>query len=393
MSNDNLLGQLSGLHQMMAELVESLPEADCYQSYNPQLAPLAWFLGRGMYIETYWLREIVQGDDDMTSRVREIFIPGILPSQEEWKRLPPKDHLLNWVMELQDENIMRLANPDQLPNHPLIENGRLLHLIIQGQAKVYEKMLQVLAERRLHQQSPYQVQKPLISRPPQADHTGISQGHYRIGAKSDPSAFDNEQPAQIVELSSFRIDRQPVGNSTFLAFIEAGGYENETYWSPTGWSWNLRSPNHPHSWRKDNDGHWFGNGINGQFDLIAEDPVTGVTHHEALAYANWVAGLGGELTGAVLQHEFQWEAATRTQGISDFGRVWEWCANTFEPYTGFQSTHYQEARTGGFDNHHFPLRGGSLHTQRALRRLSYRKAALPDADSLFSGIRLVYPAK
>ncbi len=51
MSNDNLLGQLSSLHQMMTQLVESLPETDCYQSYNPQLAPLAWFLGRGMYIE------------------------------------------------------------------------------------------------------------------------------------------------------------------------------------------------------------------------------------------------------------------------------------------------------------------------------------------------------
>ncbi len=342
---------------------------------------------------TYWLREIVQGDSDMTSRVRELFIPGILPSQEEWKRLPPKDHLLNWVMELQDENIMRLANPGSLPDHPLIANGRLLHLIIQGQAEVYEKMLQVLAERTLHQQGSYKVKNPLLSHLPQANHTGISQGHYRIGAKGDPAAFDNEQPAQIVELSSFRIDRRPVENSAFLAFIEAGGYEEEAHWSSAGWSWSCRALKHPRSWCQDDKGHWFGNGISGPFDLVAEDPVSGVTHYEASAYANWTASLGGELSGAVPQHEYQWEAATRTQGITEFGRVWEWCANTFEPYADFQATHYQEARTNSFDNHHFPLRGGSLHTQRALRRPSYRKAALPDADSLFSGIRLVYPPK
>lgn len=393
MSKENPLGQLSGLHQMMVELLESVPEVDAYRSYNPQLPPLAWLLGRGIYIETYWLREIVLKDDDMTSRVREIFIPGILPPQEMWRRLPPKDHLMNWVLELQDENIMRLANPGLLPHHPLIDNGRLLHLIIQGQAKVYEKMLQVLTERRLQMQESHRVEAPLSSQPPPADHTGISQGHYRIGAKSDPAAFDNEQPAQIVELSSFRIDRRPASNSSYLAFIEAGGYDNQAYWSKAGWGWNSRTANHPHNWRQDDQGHWFGTGINGPFDLIGEDPATGVTHHEALAYAAWVASLGGELSGAVLQHEFQWEAAARTQGISDFGRVWEWCSNIFEPYSDFQATRYLEARTPGFDHHHFPLRGGSLHTQRALRRLSYRKAALPETDNLFSGIRLVYPAK
>lgn len=394
MREHELLGQLSSLHEMMVQLFESLTDEECYRQFHPMLAPLAWYLGRGIYTETYWLREIVQGDSEMTARVREIFIPGVLPDQEQWKRLPPRDHLLNWALELQDENVMRLANPGALPQHPLLISGRLLHFIVQSQSEIYEQMLQVLSERRLEMDRSYQVKKRLIGRVPTADLLGVSQGHYRIGTGNDAAAFDNEQPAQLIQLSNFRIDRQPATNAAFLAFIEAGGYNNQAYWSDAGWQWNDReSQTHPHHWRRDNQNNWYGIGFNGPIDLIADDPVMGVTHHEAIAYANWVSTLGDELSGAALQHEYQWEVAVRTKVIQQFGRVWEWCSNIFEPYAGYIATNYQEAKTTTFDNRHYTLRGGSLHTQRALRRASYRNSALPETDYLFSGIRLIYPPK
>lgn len=393
MREHELLGQLSSLHEMMVQLFESLTEEECYSQFHPMLAPLAWYLGRGMYIETYWLREIIESDSDITARVREIFIPGVLPDQEQWKRLPPRDHLLNWALELQDENIMRLANPNALPRHPLLTSGRLLHFIVQSQSEIYEKMLQVLSERRLQIDKPYQVEKPLIGIAPTADHTGVSQGHYRIGASNDPAAFDNEQPAQLIQLSNFRIDRQPATNTAYLAFVEAGGYDNQEYWSDAGWKWNREGHTHPHHWCQDSRLNWYGVGFNGPVDLIPDDPVMGVTHHEATAYANWVSSFGGELSGAVLQHEYQWEVAIQTKVIKHFGRVWEWCSNIFEPYADYVATSYQEAKTTTFDNRHYTLRGGSLHTQRALRRTSYRNRALPETDYLFSGIRLIYPPK
>ena len=393
MREHELLGQLSSLHEMMVQLFESLTEEECYSQFHPMLAPLAWYLGRGMYTETYWLREVVQGDSEMTARVRVIFIPGVLPDREQWKRLPPRDHLLNWALELQDENVMRLANPGALPQHPLLTSGRLLHFIVQSQSEIYEQMLQVLNERRLQMNKSYQVEKPLNGIAPTADHIGVSQGHYRIGASNDPAAFDNEQPDQLVQLSNFRIDRQPATNAAFLAFIEAGGYDNREYWSDAGWQWDREGHTHPHHWRQDNRQNWYGIGFNGPFDLVPEDPVMGVTHHEATAYANWISTLGGELSGAALQHEYQWEVAVRTKVIKHFGRGWEWCSNIFEPYADYAATNYQEAKTTTFDNRHYTLRGGSLHTQRALRRASYRNNALPETDYLFSGIRLIYPPK
>ncbi|MCG8429248.1 MAG: SUMF1/EgtB/PvdO family nonheme iron enzyme [Chromatiales bacterium] len=390
MSTHNLLGQLSGLHDMMTQLVESQTEADCYQSFHPDLAPLAWYFGYAMYRETLWVREIIQGDSDMTERVRAIFhVPE--PGDEQWRKLPPKDHLLNWALELQDENLTRLANPAMLPDHPLIQEQRLLPIIVQELARIYEQMLVVVNQRQLRQIELYTVQTPLTGQTPGVDYTGASQGHYRIGAKGDSAAFDNELPTQIVDLSSFNIDRHPTSNSHYLAFMEAGGYEDKTLWSEQGWAWQTERPKRPHYWRKDSAGHWYAIGLNGPFDLIADEPVVGVSYYEAGAYANWVSNLSEEQKGAVLQHEYQWEAAIRTKVIQNFGRVWEWCSNPFKPYTGYIHSPYQQERTGDFSDDRFCLRGASMHTQRSLRRISLRNRAAPSQNYLFAGIRLVYP--
>jgi iron(II)-dependent oxidoreductase len=391
MNTQLLLGQLSNLHEMMTQLLESTPEPDCYRSFHPVLAPLAWYLGRAVYLETWWLREQVQSDADMTERVRELFVPGALSPPEQWRQLPPKDHLLNWALELQDENITRLANPGRLPAHPLLTEGRLLPMIIQGQALLYEQILMGLTQRQLQLSPDHQVATTLRAALPEADLIGVAQGHYRIGALDDPAAFDNELPTQVVQLSNFRIQRHPLSNSNWLAFMEAGGYQDPAWWDEPGREWLGDAAPRPDHWRQDGDGNWFGIGLNGPFDLQPEEPVMGISQHEASACASWVSTLGGELSGAVLQHEYQWEVAARTRSIQGQGRVLEWCANRFEPYQGYQTPKWSEARTREFDQRHYSLRGASLHTQRALRRSTRRSRALPESRHLFAGARLVFP--
>lgn len=391
MSAPNPFGQLSGLHQMFMGLAESIPETELYRAFHPEMAPLAWYIGRAVYLETYWIREIVQEDDSMTAKIREIFSADAETDAEMWRRLPPPDHLINWALELQDENLMRLANPGLLPDHPLLGENRLILRIIQQLAQLYETMLMVLVQRQKAELLSYRVEKPLTALPPSTASVGISQGHYRIGAMGDPSAFDNEQPPQIVELSSFRIDRDPVSNGAFLGFIEQGGYQNPDLWSEAGWRWRKARDPGPALWSRDKQGSWFGIGLNGPFDLAAEEPLTGISQFEAAAYASWVDSLGDEYAGAVLQHEYQWEVAARTQAIGGFGRAWEWCSNPFHPYTGYETPIPVEAKTREFDDSQISLRGASLHTQPNLRRISYRNHARPGADNLFAGTRLVFP--
>jgi len=391
MHSHQLLGQLSGLHQMSIHLMMSVPEEDCYRRFNSALPPVAWLLGRCVYLETYWLREYVLGDADMTMRVRNLFGHGTEADEALVDKLPPREHLLNWALELQEENLVLLANPAKLPPLPLVTEGRLVPLLLQQQAALLEQMLAQLGERRLQEPADFSVSSPLQSAAPSEDHADVHQGHFRIGAKDDAAALDNELPPNIVELHAYRIDRHPVSNGAWLGFLEAGGYADSSLWSTEGWEWKQQHSAHPHHWRQDANGNWYGIGLNGPFELLAEDAVSGISQHEAQAYANWVSSLGGMLEGAVVQHEYQWEVAARSKAITDYGRVWEWCANPFHRYSGYLEPQEAEEATQEFDAGHFSLRGGCLHSQRIQRRSSYRHHGAPEQRFLFSGTRLVFP--
>jgi len=43
-----------------------------------------------------------------------------------------------------------------------------------------------------------------------------------------------------ISLPAFRIARFPVSNAEFELFIQSGGYEDPTLWSPEGWEWRMR---------------------------------------------------------------------------------------------------------------------------------------------------------
>ncbi len=392
MSRHELLGHLNGLHQMMSHLLEAADEAACSRRFEQSLPPIAWLFGRAVYLETYWLREVVMGDDDMSARVRHLFGHNVEPDETVMQQLPAREHLLNWALELQEQNLTLLANPKQLPEHALMAEDQLLYRLEIELGELCEAMIAQITESRLTASPGYQVENPLKPLPPSEQHGDVHKGHYRIGAKhEDPSARDNELPPNVVELDAFRIDTKPVTNGSFLSFIEADSYNIDEFWNDEGLAWKSDKPKRPHHWRKDLSGNWYGIGLNGPFDLIAEDAVTGISHHEALAYANWVSSLGGKLAGAVLQHEYQWEVAVRSKAISDYGRVWEWCANPFHRYTGYIEPENAEAATQQFDEGHFSLRGGSLHSQTMQRRSSHRHHARPDDRFRFSGTRLVFP--
>jgi len=387
-----LLGQLSSLHQMLTHLFNSIPEDDCYRRFHPSLPPLAWLYGRCAYVESYWLRKVVIGNDDLTGRVRHLFGVDVKPDNDIIEQLPPREHLLDWVLKQQEQNLRLLANPSRLPQHSLVASERLLPRILQSQSVLLEKMLAQLTERQLLRPQTFHVTTPLYVGKPSADHADVHKGHYRVGNKQAPTATDNELPPNVVELDDFRIDHYPVSNSAWFGFMQAGGYSDQSLWEIDGWEWKQQHVNHPHHWRQDDMGNWYGVGLNGPFELLPGDAVTGISQHEALAYANWVSNRGDEFEGAEVQHEYQWEVAVRSKAINHIGRAWEWCNNPFHRYTGYLEPEDPEAATQEFDAGHFSLRGGGLHTQRIQRRSSYRFHALPDQRFMFNGTRLVFPA-
>lgn len=384
------LSALHNLHGMMNALLERIPADRLLRRPQPDIPSLGWQFGHAIYLETYLIEAKVCADDDLSGRVRHLFAHDVTPTPELEVQLPPAEHLLNWALDLQDKHLTLLANPGQLPDHQWLRNGWLPEYLVQSHGRAYEDMLACLTAHAVAESAPgYRPSNVLQPAPVCPAITELSQGHYRIGAR-DGVVFDNELPAQVVELSSFRIAEQPVSNGEYLAFMQDQGYQNDALWDKAGHSWrdrtNAASPWH---WRADDQDRWYGIGINGPFDLEGTEPVMGLSFHEASAFARWAACQPG-LNGAVLQHEFQWEMASRTRSIHGLGQVREWCSNAFEPYDQYEAPNDAELATD-FGTGLISLRGASLHTQPQLRRASMRYCARPAERHLFAGARLVFP--
>lgn len=386
------LGALASIHELLLQLLETLPARDTGRRFDPELPSAGWLLGRAVYLELHLLRGIVMADDDLAARIRHLFGEENTPSADIERLLPPHDHLLNWAAEIFDQHLTWLANPGYFPDHRLLQDSWLVWHLAQRHALLYERLLAVMTARSaLRERGDYRVGVMLEPRLPRDDSRRIEQGHYRIGAR-DTAVMANEQPAQIVELHAFRISRRPVSNAEYLAFMLDGGYRDAGWWDTAGRDWltgaGVDSPWH---WRRDPDGRWFGIGINGALDLHADDLVSGLSAHEARAYAAWAATRGEGLAGAVPQHEYQWEVAARLGEIELTGRSWEWCANALHHYPDYVAPVDPALESCVADAGAIALRGGCLHTQPSLRRTTFRHCALPDHRALFAGTRLVMP--
>jgi ergothioneine biosynthesis protein EgtB len=212
----------------------------------------------------------------------------------------------------------------------------------------------------------------------------IPEGIYSIGHQNDgPNAgsfyFDNELARHKVYLNKTTITDGLTTNGEYLAFIEAGGYQNFRYWLSDGWAWvknnGIQAPLY---WHKI-DGEWWNYTFSGLAPVDLNEPVCHVSQYEADAYARW--------KGQRLPTEFEWEAAANQLS---WGARWEWTNSAYLPYPGFTTAEGAVGEYNGkFMSGQIVLRGASLATPEGHSRSTYRNFFQPDKRWQFTGIRLI----
>lgn len=226
--------------------------------------------------------------------------------------------------------------------------------------------------------------------------------------------WDNEYGFHFEDVEDFETSRFLISNREFLSFIEAGGYQQETYWTEEGWNWcRYKNAEMPLFWRKDNDGY--------RLRLVAEEipmpwnwPVE-VNYLEAKAYCNWKTAATGKqfrlpteaewyrmLELAKLPDQPYWDKAPGNLNLEQYaspcpvdqfqqgplfdvtGNVWQWTETPITGFPGFK-VHplYDDFSTPTFDGKHNLIKGGSWistgneatqHARYAFRRHFYQHA-------------------
>lgn len=376
-------GRLADLQTALIYVVKSVDDKDCRAQFDALLSPLGWHLRHCAFVEALWLRDRVLGDTSLTAPLINLCLPERAPKPDRGAKLPERKTLLSWAAEIMADNLDLLAKAEgDGDSHPLVHGGYLRDFLVAHHAQHLETMRMALTARAAARRHGHHVAQPLNVEPPDWSRAVVDAGHYTIGADQGFS-YDNESPRHQVAFDRVALATTPVTNAQYLGFMEAGGYVERRWWKPAGWRWRVDAGvEAPHGWYRDTAGHWFEVSAAGPRDLAPEAAVTGLSRHEALAFALWA--------GAGLPHEYEWEAAHRLGLLSRIGEVWEWCANPFHPYAGFRDHPYREYSMPWYDTRHYVLRGGSHHTAPETMRPSFRNYYLPDARHIFAGVRLKF---
>ena len=224
---------------------------------------------------------------------------------------------------------------------------------------------------------------------PRAEPLRVTGGVVQIGSPSTRAgfAFDNERPARTVTLADYEIDTAPVTAGAYLCFVEAGGYDEPAFWPGAAGAWRAATAvSHPQRWRRDpaegSRPGWQARWFDRWLPLAPDAPVIHVNAFEAEAYCLWA--------WRRLPSAAEWEHAAPTMhwGAS----VWEWTAEAFEPYPGFEPGPYREYSAPWFGDHR-ELRGGAFATAQRMHDRCYRNFFQPHRSDVFAGFRTAAPRR
>jgi iron(II)-dependent oxidoreductase len=359
-SKEAIADRLAAARRRTYELIEPLDDAQLNRVYSPILSPLAWDLGHIANFEELWLVQTVGEREPLHGELGRFYDAIENPRRTRGELPILRDaELRSYLADVRERSLEVLDEVDISAGaeDPLLREGFVYEMLIAHELQHNETMLQLLQTVDGYESSaPY---GPMSSDTPGAETISIPAGEFEIGAPPAGFAYDNERPRHTVELAAFEIDRTPVTNAAYIAYMEATGAAPPLYWegdAGSGWVSVARGRHEP---------------------VDSSQPVIHVSWHEAEAFARWA--------GRRLPTEQEWEAARPR--LDAVGQAWEWTSSDFLAYPGFEPFPYREYSTPFFGDEHKVLRGGSWATHPDVMRPSFRDWDLPQRRQTFSGFR------
>jgi len=380
---EKLVKALEASQNTLLTCLGALPAEDCYKQYHPDLSPLAWHLGHCAFIEAYWIREVVLGDNALTEPLKDLYFPWLNPKTERARRMPGYPQQLDFSKTLFNEHLEILQRlTDKEKEHKLLDNNYLIHFLLQHNYQHVETMEQALYQRAYQMSWENSVSSAIVPSPYNAPKNSFAASEMEFGSGQPQVAYDNERPLYSARVKSFALAQRAASNTEYLGFMESGGYIEQHYWSDAGWQWLQTSRvSAPESWRQNDQGSWYCLSAAGPRELQPHDPVDGINLFEAKAFAKYAGGR--------LPHEHEWEYAASCHDQQP-SQTWDWCGNTFFPYSGFEPYPYDGYSLHWFDGKHHALRGGSRYTAAPIRRPSFRNFYTPEKRHVFAGVRVAF---
>ena len=424
-SRDDIARLLVDARARTLRLVETVSEEDLHKQHDPLMGPILWDLGHIGAFEELWL------DRNLEGKVEFVEMPGMYNPFEHPRRvrgelpLPTLAATLASMAEMRERVLERLERANFSSDDPLLRDGYVYHMVLQHEYQHNETMLQTL---QLKTGAPY---SPRERRPrPVPVPNGARGGMVRIdvaeasmGTDDRTRAYDNERPRHGVALAPYWIDRTPVTNEEYLAFMEDGGYRRPELWSDAGRAWLAESKaDAPKYWWRES-GAWQRRSMDRIGAPEPSAPVIHVCYHEAEAFARWaakrlptepeweIAAAWDAKTGQARYYPWgaafpDWTAANLDQLAFDvapvdtypanvsplgcygmLGDVWEWTSTDFSGYPGFAAFPYSEYSQVFFGTEYKVLRGGSWATRPGAIRNTFRNWDYPIRRQIFSGFR------
>ena len=418
-----LISDLKDARRRTLELVDRL---DSQQIIGPQLStvnPLLWEIGHVAYFYELWILRHLDGRDSFLSNADELYDSINIAHEDRWDLpLLPLDETKAYMQDVLDAVIARLQNKTVNAQDIYLTRYAVFHEDMHTEAFTYTR-------RTLDYPMPVfnisVLQDDAYKAATLDDDIKIEGGSYMLGANEDSDfCFDNEKWQHPVDVKPFAIARCATSYQQYTGFVESDGYNTQSYWDKEGWDWlqtnNIKAPN---AWKQDTDGSWLIKHFNQWLEMKPDAAVIHVNWYEASAYcrwanrrlpseAEWEMAASGTPENINEKRHYPWGNEVPTEkhvnmnsramcaidvgalpdGDSAFGcrqmlgNVWEWTADTFNPFPGFTADMYQDYSQPLFDQTKV-LRGGAWTTRSRMIRNTWRNYYGPDRNDAFAGFR------